>query len=166
MFHRWTEALDAFDLNNEWVGASADRFTVGYVPGGCYGPEDAAGVIRPTVDSLMNSNVPVLGSVNRARAEAVLALWPDPPPPAPPTTTTTTTTTTTVVPETTTTTSTATAVVTSAPGDQVAGAATGPSPASPAGSSTGSLVMASLLAAGVLFGAAGMWGVRRLRSRA
>lgn len=45
---------------------------VGAIDGGCYG---VAGSARATVDSLMNSGIPVVGSVNRRWAEQVLALW-------------------------------------------------------------------------------------------
>lgn len=45
---------------------------VSNVDGGCYG---IAGSIRATFDSLMNQNIPVLGSVNRRWAEEILDLW-------------------------------------------------------------------------------------------
>lgn len=45
---------------------------VGAVNGGCYGVE---GSFRATQDSLMNRNIPVLGSVNRRWAEQILNLW-------------------------------------------------------------------------------------------
>lgn len=43
------------------------------VPGGCYSPE--ADAVRPTEDSIMNSEIPVFGLVNRMRVEEVLSLW-------------------------------------------------------------------------------------------
>ena len=43
------------------------------VPGGCYSPDEEA--VRPTADSIMNSEVPVFGLVNRMRTEEVLGLW-------------------------------------------------------------------------------------------
>ncbi|MFT7597163.1 MAG: hypothetical protein ACI8TP_000081 [Acidimicrobiales bacterium] len=45
---------------------------VGMVPGGCYGAADDAVAFRPSFDSLMNNELPVFGSVNRARVEDVL----------------------------------------------------------------------------------------------
>ncbi|MEM7274373.1 MAG: M64 family metallopeptidase [Actinomycetota bacterium] len=95
MYQRWQDAIDDSDLRDVVFSQGEEDFVVGYVTGGCYGPEEAIDVIRPTRDSLMNSNVPVFGAVNRRRAEQVLALWPEPPPP---TTTTTSTTSTTVAP--------------------------------------------------------------------
>lgn len=50
----------------------ASLVEVGYVDGGCYG---VPGSVRATEDSLMNSSIPVLGSVNRRWAERVLILW-------------------------------------------------------------------------------------------
>jgi len=45
---------------------------VSNVDGGCY---DIDGSVRATFDSLMNDNIPVLGSVNRRWAEQILGLW-------------------------------------------------------------------------------------------
>jgi hypothetical protein len=45
---------------------------VDVVAGGCYGNWDEATAYRPSQDSLMNSEIPVFGHVNRARVEAVL----------------------------------------------------------------------------------------------
>ena len=45
---------------------------VGYIARGCYA---VPGSIRATKNSLMHSNMPVLGSVNRRWAERVIALW-------------------------------------------------------------------------------------------
>lgn len=46
--------------------------TVGLVNGGCYGPAES---IRATIDSLMNTNIPVLGTVNRDWAEDVVSQY-------------------------------------------------------------------------------------------
>jgi hypothetical protein len=50
-----------------------DRVVTALVSGGCYSA--SANAVRPTVDSMMNSEIPVFGSVNRRRVEEVLALW-------------------------------------------------------------------------------------------
>lgn len=50
----------------------SELVAVGVVDGGCYGVSHGA---RATVDSIMNSSDPVLGSVKRRLAEQVLALW-------------------------------------------------------------------------------------------
>lgn len=50
-----------------------DRVVTALVAGGCYSA--SANAVRPTVDSMMNSEIPVFGSVNRRRVEEVLALW-------------------------------------------------------------------------------------------
>lgn len=88
MFDRWRTAMLEFDLWFEEADAAED-FTVGLITGGCFGPSDSTGVVRPTVRGLMNGEEPVFGSVNRARVEAVLELFPEPPPPPPSTTTST-----------------------------------------------------------------------------
>ncbi|MGI9613560.1 MAG: hypothetical protein ACR2QO_11655, partial [Acidimicrobiales bacterium] len=49
-----------------------ERVRVTAVDGGCYG---VPGSYRATEDSLMNTSIPVLGSVNRRWAEQVLDLW-------------------------------------------------------------------------------------------
>ncbi len=51
----------------------ADSVRVGVYPGGCYGAADATTAYRPSQDSLMNSEIPVWGAVNRRRVEQVLA---------------------------------------------------------------------------------------------
>ncbi len=51
----------------------ATSVQVGEFPGGCYDTEDATTAYRPSLDSLMNSEVPVFGSVNRRRVEQVLS---------------------------------------------------------------------------------------------
>ena len=60
---------------SQWVDPDlVTNIAVGYFGGGCYeGGTDE--VVRPTGDSIMNSGVPVFGSVNRRRAEEVLSLW-------------------------------------------------------------------------------------------
>lgn len=45
---------------------------VSNVDGACYGVD---GSVRATFTSLMNDNIPVLGSVNRRWAEQILELW-------------------------------------------------------------------------------------------
>lgn len=63
-----TDGFDLFvyeDLR-EWVTIR----DVGSVTGGCY--DGGGSTIRPSSDSLMNSEVPVFGAVNRRRVEAIL----------------------------------------------------------------------------------------------
>lgn len=69
------EYVAALERYSVWVDPFiADRVAVGYEVGGCYSGGDD--VVRPTVDSLMNSTeMPVFGSVNRARVEEILGLW-------------------------------------------------------------------------------------------
>jgi hypothetical protein len=71
MFSIWMDALaDAgLGLSPEAVTDLRSQVTVSLVDGGCYGP---TGSIRATFDSLMNTNIPVLGTVNRHWAEQVL----------------------------------------------------------------------------------------------
>jgi hypothetical protein len=52
--------------------AVASLVEVGVVDGGCYG---VPGSVRATVDSLMNTSIPVLGVVNRRWSEQILDLW-------------------------------------------------------------------------------------------
>lgn len=54
------------------VGFLSEQVRVANVDGGCYGP---TGSFRATTDSLMNGNMPVLGSVNRKWAQQILDLW-------------------------------------------------------------------------------------------
>jgi len=54
------------------VAFLSEQVKVANVDGGCYGP---TGSFRATTDSLMNSNMPVLGSVNRAWAQQIIDLW-------------------------------------------------------------------------------------------
>ncbi len=42
------------------------------IVGGCYGNVGQGGAVRPSIDSLMNTEIPVFGMVNRQRVEAVL----------------------------------------------------------------------------------------------
>ncbi len=74
MFSIWIDALDdaGLGMSDEAERAMRSRVTVDLVDGGCYGP---AGSVRATVDSLMNTTIPVLGSVNRDWAEEVLAQY-------------------------------------------------------------------------------------------
>jgi hypothetical protein len=72
MFSIWMDALDdaGVGLSPEATNDLRSQVTVSLVDGGCYGP---TGSIRATFDSLMNTNIPVLGTVNRHWAEQVLA---------------------------------------------------------------------------------------------
>lgn len=74
MFAIWMDALaDAgLGLSTAEMNDLRSRVTVSLVGGGCYGPPDS---IRATFDSLMNTNIPVLGSVNRHWAEQVLSKY-------------------------------------------------------------------------------------------
>ena len=81
----WGDLLGEVDpMYDVWVAAeraagtwydswSAEDFTVDVVEGGCFGGD--SGAYRPTRSGLMNEESPVFGSVNRQRAEEVLALW-------------------------------------------------------------------------------------------
>ncbi len=51
----------------------ADRVRIGVFSGGCYDAADVTTAYRPSSDSLMNSEIPVWGSVNRRRVQQVLA---------------------------------------------------------------------------------------------
>ena len=72
MFTIWMDALDdaGLGLPAETEDQLRTDVTVGPVDGGYYSP---AGSVRATIDLLMNSNIPVLGTVNRNWAEDVLA---------------------------------------------------------------------------------------------
>ena len=50
----------------------ADRTAIEVTAGGCYSDFESTEVYRPSADSLMNSEVPVFGAVNRERVEEVL----------------------------------------------------------------------------------------------
>jgi len=50
----------------------ADTTAVGVTPGGCYSDVGSTDVYRPSIDSLMHSEVPVFGVVNRHRVQEVL----------------------------------------------------------------------------------------------
>lgn len=54
-------------------GSLRERTVIEITEGGCYSDVGSAEVYRPSQDSLMNSEVPVFGAVNRARVEEVLA---------------------------------------------------------------------------------------------
>ena len=70
-YYEYATTLD--DLGIFHSPSIEDELRTGFVEGGCYGQGDEA--IRPTSDSLMNSQVPVLGSVNRLRVEEILDLF-------------------------------------------------------------------------------------------
>jgi hypothetical protein len=57
-------------LSTQTANDLRSQVAVSLVDGGCYGP---SGRIRATFDSLMNTNIPVLGTVNRQWADKVLA---------------------------------------------------------------------------------------------
>ena len=61
-----------FFMDRDELAAS---FTVGYSRGGCYGELDTDEAVRPTAESIMHSQTPVFGSVNRRRVEEILGLW-------------------------------------------------------------------------------------------
>ena len=64
----------ALELYSVWVDPLlAERVEVRFETGGCYSDSDDA--VRPTADSLMNSGIPVFGTVNRRRVEEILGLW-------------------------------------------------------------------------------------------
>ncbi len=68
----YREVMTTYDL---WVPETLeDDLTVGFVRGGCYGDE-SGGAIRPTADSMMNSEVPVFGGPSRRWIESILDLW-------------------------------------------------------------------------------------------
>lgn len=68
----WIEEMSAVGFYMGDREGLEQMFEVGYVDGGCYG---VPGSMRATEDSLMNSSIPVMGSVNRRWAERVLSLW-------------------------------------------------------------------------------------------
>ncbi|MFQ5947517.1 MAG: hypothetical protein ACE5KX_01475 [Acidimicrobiia bacterium] len=72
-FFEWRDTLTRYGLWTEFDDDIEQRVRVGFHVGGCYSEGDQA--IRPTGDSLMNSQIPVFGSVNRARIEEILGLW-------------------------------------------------------------------------------------------
>jgi hypothetical protein len=73
MLNIWFDLMEeaGFPLNVD-SGFWERQIEVGIVDGGCYG---VSGSVRATIDSLMNTSLPVLGSVNRRWAEEVLQLW-------------------------------------------------------------------------------------------
>jgi hypothetical protein len=73
MLNVWIDEMNeaGFPLNVD-SDFSETQIEVGFVDGGCYG---VSGSVRATIDSLMNTSLPVLGSVNRRWAEEVLQLW-------------------------------------------------------------------------------------------
>jgi len=69
--YQYVAALERYSV---WIDPFlTDRVAIGYEVGGCY--SDGSDAVRPTGDSLMNSGIPVFGSVNRRRGEEILALW-------------------------------------------------------------------------------------------
>jgi hypothetical protein len=73
MLTLWLNEMAAvgFPINGD-AGFWEKQIEVGNVDGGCYA---VSGSVRATIDSLMNSSIPVLGSVNRRWAYEVLQLW-------------------------------------------------------------------------------------------
>ncbi len=72
----WTlrRQLGELELDQTYFGADlADAVRIEPTIGGCYGNFGEATAIRPNRDSLMNSEIPIFGSVNRRQVEAVLA---------------------------------------------------------------------------------------------
>ena len=72
MLDIWDEEMDEAGFPLGDLPTWEEDITVGAVDGGCY---DVPGSVRATTDSLMNRNIPVLGSVNRRWAEQILDLW-------------------------------------------------------------------------------------------
>ena len=70
-YYQYVATLDGLGIDHS--PGIEDDLRVGFITGGCYGQDDEA--VRPTEDSLMNSQVPVLGSVNRQRVEEILRLF-------------------------------------------------------------------------------------------
>jgi len=68
----WAAEMDKAGFPIGDIGLWSELIVVGVVDGGCYGVPGSA---RATLDSLMNTSMPVLGSVNRLWAEQVLRLW-------------------------------------------------------------------------------------------
>lgn len=72
--HDYLAALESAGL---WLPEDlVESVRVAMSDGLCGGDFDG-GAVRPSADSLMNTRVPVFGSVNRARAQAILDLWPE-----------------------------------------------------------------------------------------
>ncbi len=72
MVQIWHEEMEQAGFPLGDPDALAEAVVVADVQQGCYGVE---GSYRATFDSLMNNNIPVLGSVNRRWAEEILDLW-------------------------------------------------------------------------------------------
>jgi len=72
MVDTWGAEMDQAGFSMGDMTPIAQAVSVTDVDGGCYG---VSGTIRATSDSLMNTNIPVLGSVNRRWAEQILLLW-------------------------------------------------------------------------------------------
>jgi len=72
------EYIETLDEHGLFFGdrvEMAASLTVGYSRGGCYGDLDTDEAVRPTGESIMHSQTPVFGSVNRSRVEEILGLW-------------------------------------------------------------------------------------------
>ena len=72
MVDLWIAQVDEAGFPPLDSDALAAGVAVSNVDGGCYA---VAGSVRATFDSLMNTNIPVLGAVNRHWAEEILDLW-------------------------------------------------------------------------------------------
>lgn len=69
--HTYIETQQRFGL---WVPPDlVEKITIGFELGGCYGGGEE--VVRPSSDSIMNSETPVFGTVNRRRVEDLLDLF-------------------------------------------------------------------------------------------
>ena len=68
----WAAEMEQAGFPLQDPEGNAAAVAVQDVDGGCYG---VSGSVRATQDSLMNTNIPVLGSVNRSWAEQILDLW-------------------------------------------------------------------------------------------
>ncbi len=70
-YTEWVSVLSEAGISVQSIDAST--VSVGFNAGGCYGTGTEA--VRPTADSLMNSQIPVLGAVNRRHVESILGLF-------------------------------------------------------------------------------------------
>lgn len=69
------EVIEINEQYGTWIypGIQIDT-TVSFQEGGCYS-DDPDLAVRPTVDSMMSSEIPVFGPVNRWRVEEILSMW-------------------------------------------------------------------------------------------
>lgn len=72
MLEVWIEEMAEAGFPVQDPGSYRELIRVDHVELGCY---DVEGSVRATRDSMMNNNLPMLGSVNRRWAERILALW-------------------------------------------------------------------------------------------